>query len=124
MGWATLSAQANRVAFSRLGGVSVTAGAASGMGILNRNAELVSDGNVISVEYHLTVETAIFAAVQYGDAITVDGEAFIVRQGPMVIGDGTDCFLLLEKALIIGNTITTLSGLTITTLAGDPLITL
>lgn len=97
MSWATLSAAANRVAFNRLGGVSVTAGAASGMGILNRNAELVSDGQVISVEYHLTVETAIFGALQYGAAITVDGESFVVRQAPMVIGDGTDCFLLLEK---------------------------
>lgn len=97
MGWATLSAAANRVAFNRLGGVSVTAGATSGMGILNRNAELVSDGQAISVEYHLTVETAIFGGLQYGDAITVGSEAFVVRQGPMVIGDGTDCFLLLEK---------------------------
>lgn len=100
MGWATLSAAANRVAFNRLGGVSVTAGATSGKGILNRNAELVSDGQVISVEYHLTVETAVFGALQYGDAITVGDEGFVVRQGPMMIGDGTDCFLLLEKALI------------------------
>lgn len=100
MSWATLSAAANRVAFNRLGGVSVTAGAASGMGILNRNAELVSDGQVISVEYHLTVETAIFGALQYGDVLTVGSETFVVRQGPMMIGDGTDCFVLLEKALI------------------------
>lgn len=97
MGWATLEASANRVAFNRLGGVSVTAGAASGMGILNRNAELVSDGQVISVEYHLTVETAIFGRLQYGDPIIVGGEAFITRQAPMVMGDGTNCFLLLEK---------------------------
>lgn len=122
MSWATLSAAANRVAFNRLGGVSVTAGAASGMGILNRNAELVSEGNAISVEYHLTVETATFAALKYGDAILVGSEAFIVRQAPMVIGDGTDCFLLLEKPPV--NNITTLSGLILTTLAGDPLITL
>lgn len=97
MGWATLSAAANRVAFNRLGGVSVTAGATSGKGILNRNAELVQDGQVISVEYHLTVETAIFGALQYGDSICVDGEDYKVRQAPMMIGDGTDCFLLLEK---------------------------
>lgn len=122
MGWATLSAAANRVAFNRLGGVSVTAGAASGMGILNRNAELVQDGQVISVEYHLTVETAEFGSLLYGDAITVDSEQFVVRQAPMMMGDGTDCYLLLEK--IAANNITTLSGLTITTLAGDPLATL
>lgn len=124
MGWAALSAAANRVAFSRLGGVSVIAGAASGMGILNRNAELVSDGNVISVEYHLTVETARFSGLQYGDPITVGDELFLVRQGPMVIGDGTDCFLLLEKVPIVAVELVTLSGLPITTLAGDPLITL
>lgn len=98
MGWATLSAAANRVAFNRLGGVSVTAGATSGMGILNRNAELVQDGQVISVEYHLTVETALFGGLVYGDVITVDGDVFTVRQAPMMIGDGTDCFLLLERA--------------------------
>lgn len=97
MGWATLSAAANRVAFNRLGGVSVIAGAASGMGILNRNAELVSDGNVISVEYHLTVETATFGTLKYGDYIQVDSDVFVVRQAPMLIGDGTDCFVLLEK---------------------------
>jgi hypothetical protein len=124
MGWATLSAAANRVAFNRLGGVSVTAGATSGMGILNRNAELVQDGQVISVEYHLTVETALFGGLVYGDVITVGAEQFVVRQAPMMIGDGTDCFVLLEKMAVIGNTITTISGLTITTLAGVPLITL
>ena len=97
MGWATHEAAANRVAFNRLGGVSVIAGAASGMGILNRNAELVSDGQVISVDYHLTVETAIFGGLQYGASVTVDGEAFVVRQAPMVMGDGTNCYLLLER---------------------------
>ena len=122
MGWATHEAAANRVAFNRLGGVSVTAGAASGMGILNRNAELVSDGNVISVEYHLTVETATFGALEYGDAISVGGESFIVRQSPMVMGDGTNCFLLLEKPPAVN--ITTLAGLIITTLAGEPLVAL
>lgn len=98
MGWATLSTAVNRVAFDRLGGVSVVAGAVSGSGVLNRNAELVSDGNVISAEYHLTLETAVFGHLQYGDVVSVDGEAFTVRQAPMTVGEGYNCFVLLEKA--------------------------
>ena len=73
MGWATLSAAANRVAFDRLGSVSVTAGAASGRGFLAQNSELALGSEVVFIDYLLTVETTTFGGLTYGDAVTVDG---------------------------------------------------
>ena len=46
MGWATLSAAANRVAFDRLGSVSVVAGAVTGQGFLMQNSELILGGEL------------------------------------------------------------------------------
>ena len=71
MGWATLSAAANRVAAARLGSVSVIAGAVTGRGFLKQNSEMLLNGEIVSIDYALTVETLIFGALAYGAAITV-----------------------------------------------------
>lgn len=123
MGWATLSAAANRVAFDRLGSVSVTAGAVSGRGFLKQNSEMLLGGEVISIDFALTCETSIFGSLAYGDLLTVDGNSYEVRYEPMRQDDGTFCVVPLAKsALQVSNSITTLSGLRLITQDGRYLI--
>lgn len=103
-------------------GVPVTAGAVSGLGILDAPGEYVADGRVITTEYLLRAEAAKFGRLAYDDAINVGGINYTVREAPLLVDDGVFCLLLLSR--LAANNITTLSGLTITTLAGDPLMTL
>jgi hypothetical protein len=97
MGWADLVAGTRRAANQLLGGVPVTAGALSGMGILDMKSELTLEDSVISIEYALTVDTATFGALQYGDSVYIDSGWYRVRQEPIRIGDGSDCIVMLEK---------------------------
>jgi hypothetical protein len=98
MGWATLSAAANRVAFDRLGSVSVVAGAASGRGFLAQNGELILNGQAVDVDYLLTVPTSTFGSLGHGNAITVDGQAYKVEYQPMPFGEGEFCRVPLIKS--------------------------
>ena len=123
MGWASLSAAANRAAY-RLGSVSVTAGAASGRGFLKQNSEMLLGGEVISIDFALTCETSIFGSLAYGDSVTVDGTQYEVRYEPMRQDDGTFCVVPLAKLALASNNITTLSGLRLVTQDGQYLITL
>jgi hypothetical protein len=97
MSWATLSAAANRVAFDRLGSVSVVAGAVPGQGFLKLNSEVVLGGQAVDVDYLLEVLTAEFGNLSYGDLITVDGVAYKVEHQPMRFDDGTFCRVPLVK---------------------------
>lgn len=124
MSWASLSASANRVAFDRLGSVSVTAGAASGRGFLKQNSEMLLGGEVISIDFALTCETSIFGSLAYGDLVTVDGTSYEVRFEPMRQDDGTFCLVPLAKPVLVINNITTLSGLRLVTQDGRRLLTL
>lgn len=105
-------------------GVSVTAGAVSGIGILDQNSELILQGQVVMVDYALTCKTELFGSLKYGDTLTAGGGNYKVIHEPMRFADGVFCVVPLEPTIVIGNTITTISGLNITTLAGVPLITL
>jgi hypothetical protein len=96
MGWATLSAAANRVAY-RLGSVSATAGAITGRGFLKLNSEMLLGGEVISIDYGFTCEQAVFGALTYGSTITVDGTNYTVRHEPMRLDDGTWCLVPLSR---------------------------
>lgn len=78
-------------------GVSVSAGGVTGMGILNMPGEYMVDDRVISNEYVLQVETSRFGFVSYGDSITVDGDAYQVREPPLILDDGVFCLVLLTK---------------------------
>jgi hypothetical protein len=98
MGWATLSAAANRVAFDRLGSVSVVAGAASGRGFLAQNSELILGGEITIIDYLLTVPTATFGSLSYGDAITVDGASYKVETQPQRFDDGSFCRVPLSPS--------------------------
>jgi hypothetical protein len=97
MSWATLNAAANRVAFDRLGSVSVTAGAVTGRGFLRQNSEMMLGDQVVSIEYALTCETAVFGSLAYGAAISVNSQSFEVRHEPMRVDDGTLCVVPLSR---------------------------
>ena len=97
MGWATLSAAANRVAFDRLGSVIVTAGAVSGQGFLAQNSEMILGGEITIIDLLLTVPTATFGSLSYGDLVTVDGTSYKCETQPQRFDDGTFCRVPLVK---------------------------
>lgn len=79
-------------------GVSVVAGTASGLGILDMPSELIVDGQVISTEYTLTCESAKFGDLLYGSKLTVNGAAYTVRAN-VLISDGVFTQLSLQRDL-------------------------
>jgi hypothetical protein len=105
-------------------GVPVVAGAVSGVGILDQNSELILGGEITIIDYLLTVPTATFGSLGYGDAITVDGQSYKVKTQPQRFDDGTFCRVPLIKSAAIANNITSLSGLRLVTLDGRYLVTL
>jgi hypothetical protein len=78
-------------------GVSVTAGAVSGLGILDQNSEMLLGDQVVSVDYALTCQASLFGALDYGSSITVAGNSYEVRHQPMLQDDGTFCVVPLAK---------------------------
>ena len=105
-------------------GVSVSTGVVSGLGILDQNSEMLLGDQVVSVDYALTCELALFGNLTYGSAITVDGNNYQVRHEPMRLDDGTFCVVPLSLAAVTANNITTLSGLRLVTQDGRYLITI
>lgn len=77
-------------------GVSVTAGATTGLGILDMPSELIVDGQIISTDYTLTCETSKFGALLYGSSITVDSVAYTVRSASL-LSDGKFTVLSLQR---------------------------
>lgn len=77
-------------------GVPVTAGARSGLGILDTAGDIVADGAVLTIEYRLTCATALFGNLVYGDLVVVDGENYIVRE-VVSLDDGPFCDLMLMR---------------------------
>jgi hypothetical protein len=78
-------------------GVPVTAGAVSGVGILDQNSELILGGELTVIGYLLTVPTATFGHLGYGAAMTVNGESFKVEMQPQRFDDGVFCRIPLTK---------------------------
>ena len=125
MGWATLSASADRVARAKLGGVSVTAGATTYVGgILNRSQEMTAEGHISSDVYELNVPTALFGGLLYNDPITVNGQSFTVRYQPQPLGGGENCLVYLNGPITVagGTRIITQSGLALITQDGRYLV--
>jgi hypothetical protein len=77
-------------------GVSVTAGAVSGVGILDMPGELVADGMIISTDYSLRCEASKFGTLAYGTSVTVNSVAYTVRENRL-IDDGVFCEITLQK---------------------------
>jgi hypothetical protein len=94
-------------------GQPVVAGANTGLGILDMPGEYVLNDRVINNHHVLMAESLKFGAVSYGDSMTVEGLSYRVREGPLKLGDGAFCAILLERieaaadsiGLILANTI-------------------
>jgi hypothetical protein len=61
-------------------GVSCTAGVISALGILDMPSQVISGDMVLTTDYSLTARTADFGGLKYGDAITVAGVNYQVRE--------------------------------------------
>ena len=77
-------------------GVSVTAGADSGLGLLDMPGELVADGMIITTDYTLRCEASKFGTLAYGTSVTVNSVAYTVRENRL-IDDGAFCSMTLQK---------------------------
>ncbi len=84
-------------------GVSITAGAVSGLCLLDMPGEVVFDGvretytGALSTMYSITCRTDEFGSLGYGDSVTVDGEVYILQEAPILITDGVFCRINLER---------------------------
>ena len=77
-------------------GVSVTAGAVSGLGILDMPTEIVAGGQILSTDYTLLCRADEFGGLLYGAAITVDGVNYSVRENRL-LDNGGFCEISLTK---------------------------
>ena len=77
-------------------GVSVTAGAISGVGVLDMPGQVLAGGMVLSTDYTLTCKAADFGGLLYGDTINVAGQAYQVRE-VRKLDDGAFCEIALQK---------------------------
>jgi hypothetical protein len=75
----------------------VTAGAVSGEGYLDQNSEIILGGEITIIDYLLTVPTATFGGLGYGDLVTVDGTSYKCKTQPQDFGDGLFCQVPLVK---------------------------
>jgi hypothetical protein len=102
-------------------GVSVTAGAVSGVGILDMPGQFIAEGGmVITTDYTLTTRTIDFGNLVYGASITVNGVLYTVRDNRF-LDDGGFCEISLQKVLTDSGLVTdpTLDGGTPTTVFPD-----
>jgi hypothetical protein len=95
--WTRLHTRMWNTTSRQLGRVPVVAGNVTTTGMFDLTSELVLDGQAVSIENALTVTTAELGHLRYGNAITVNGVAYTVRQEPMRIGDGMICVVSLES---------------------------
>lgn len=77
-------------------GVTVIKGAVSTTGVLDMPSEVIAGGMVITTDYALTIKTSALPSLQYGDALTVDGSAYTVRESKLQ-DDGQFSIVYLSK---------------------------
>ena len=77
-------------------GVTCTAGAVTALGILDMPSQVLLSDAILSTDYTLTARASNFGSLQYGDAITVAGTAYTVRE-TQYIDDGAMVQLALQK---------------------------
>jgi hypothetical protein len=80
-------------------GLSVIAGAVSGLGILDRHSDVILDGQIVTVDHSLIVRTDQFGSLHYGDTIIVGAENYKVEHEPLRIADGVYSVVVLELLL-------------------------
>jgi hypothetical protein len=101
----------------------VTAGAVSGLGMLDQNSEIILAGEITIIDYLLTVPTATFGSLSYGDLVTVDGVGYKAETQPQRFDDGMFCRVALVPFAAAARYISTLSGLAIKARDGRVLAT-
>ena len=104
-------------------GVSVTAGAVSGVGILDMPGQSVMNDMVISTNYQVLCRADEFGGLGYGDQLQADGQTYLVQE-LQLITDGKFCMLILERVIAATNRLVTLAGDALVTLDGRYLVTL
>jgi hypothetical protein len=77
-------------------GVTCTAGAVTALGILDMPSQVLLSDAILSTDYTLTARASNFGSLKYGDAITVAGTAYTVRE-TQYIDDGAMVQLGLQK---------------------------
>ena len=77
-------------------GVSVTAGAVTGLGIFDMPSQVILNDAVLTTDYKVTCKAGLFGDLLYGNSITVDGVAYTVRE-VMSIDDGRFVEIMLSK---------------------------
>lgn len=77
-------------------GVTCTAGAVTGLGILDMPSQVIAGEMVLTTDYTLTARAADFSGLKYGDAITVAGTAYQVRENRL-LDDGAFVEIGLQK---------------------------
>lgn len=82
-------------------GKAVSAGAVTGLGILDMPGQVIADGIVINTDYRLTVRTDQFGGLLYGDGVVVDGVSYAVRE-LLPVDDGSFCEVTLTR-VALGN---------------------
>lgn len=61
-------------------GVAVTDGTTTTTGVLDMPSEVIAGGMVITTDYALTVKASVYPNLKYGDALTVGGVSYTVRE--------------------------------------------
>ena len=77
-------------------GVTCVAGAVTALGILDMPSQVLLSDAILSTDYTLTARASNFGSLKYGDAITVAGTAYTVRE-TQYIDDGAMVQLALQK---------------------------
>jgi hypothetical protein len=65
--------------------------------MLDQNSEMILAGEITIIDYLLTVPTATFGSLSYGDLVTVDGTSYKCETQPQRFDDGTFCRVPLVK---------------------------
>ena len=75
---------------------SCTAGGTTANGILSEPSQVLMDGMVLFSDYQLRAKKSDFGSLIAGDAITVAGTAYTVRE-TRVLNDGLEVEIALQK---------------------------
>ena len=93
--------------FEAVGGVPITAGAISGVGVYKKNHEMIFEDNMMILEHAVRATTDQFGHLDYGDSLVVfdangsNGVTFKVDKKPMQINDGMVCMIGLVMSTAI-----------------------
>jgi hypothetical protein len=99
-----------------VGGVPITAGAISGVGVYKKNHKIIFDEDAVILEHSLRARSDQFGHLKYGDSLVVfdanaaNGVFFKVKQEPMQINSGQDCIIELARVDAPGETVVILDG--------------